>query len=419
MFPWREDPGTDKSQIVMDGYLDELKNWQRETAAPFIYDHLDELLPAWKFKRMQAGTSRDRWVSPLKADLSRPKTATREKTVVSFPDMRLREQGDWDNAASVIDILVREGGFAGIYQFYSWLSEKYGLDMPAPDRDKAAQVMRTRERRRALLQELRQYFVWKLSNDRGPKAAKVRSYLSRKRGFSQESIEALGFGFVPAWDYVIRYVVSRGYTRQELDSACQVCNEQGRTMVGGTHTLAIPYVCAGELKGFIFRRVDGSDAPKYIANSGLDRKSVFFNYPKGGSEVVAVVEGEMDALTATAAGVPGVVAMGGSEIAGERIRQVDHAIAAGTREFILCPDLDTMTLEDGTVVPNHAKRYASVLRTIHSIKSIDIAFDGIRVLEFPEPSDPDEYIRAHGAGAFIELMRQARPWWRYLADARP
>lgn len=405
-------------RIKMTDYLEEQKSWERTVANPFIYDHLDVLLPAWQFRRMQAGTSRDRWVSPLKADLSRPKTATREKTVVSYPDMKLREQGDWDNAVSVIGILMREGGFTGIYQFYSWLSDKYGLDMPAPDREAAAKSMRMRDRRRAVLGALKDYFMACLKYDRGTKSAKVRSYLCRQRCFSQESIEALGFGFVPEWGTVVRHITSLGYAKQELDSACQVCYEDGRTMVGRTHVLAIPYICAGELKGFIFRRVEGSDAPKYLASAGLDRRSVFFNYPQGGTEVVAVVEGEMDALKATAEGIPGVVAMGGSEIAGERIRQVDNAIAAGTREFILCPDLDTVTLEDGTVVPNHSKRYASVLRSIHSIKSVDIAFDGIRVLEFPEPSDPDEYIRAHGAGAFIELMRQAKPWWRYLAEAR-
>lgn len=402
----------------MSEYLESLRTWEREVANPFIYDHLDELLPAWQFRRMQEGTVRDRWVSHLKADLTAPKVPTREKTVVGFPDMKLREQGDWDNAVGVTDILVREGGFHDSYRFYLWLSDRYSLDMPLPDRDQAALAMRSRNRRRAILLALKDLFVHSLASSQSAKAAATRRYLLRDRGFSKESIEALGFGFVPEWSTVVRHIVSLGYTKQELDSACQVCSSEGRTHVGRSHVLAIPYVCAGELKGFLFRRVDGSEAPKYIANTGLDRGSVFFNYPQGGSEVLAVTEGEMDALTATAAGIPGVVAMGGSEIAGRRIRQVEEAMAAGTREFILCPDLDTVTLEDGTVVPNHMKRYRSVLRTIHSIKSIDIDFDGIRVLEFPEPSDPDEYIRRHGAGAFLDLMRQARPWWEFLAEAR-
>lgn len=402
----------------MGDYLDELKLWERNTADPFIYDHLDVLLPAWQFRRLQAGTSRDRWVSPLKADLSKPKTATREKTVVSYPDMKLREQGDWDNAVGVLDILTREGGHDSIYKFYTWLSQRFSLDMPVPDRRQAARSAHERQRRIGVLAALNEYFRYSLTSGKWSKAAKVRSYLRRERGFSQESIDAIGFGFVPDWGTVTRYVTYKGYTKEELDSACQVCNEEGKTMVGKTHVLSIPYVCAGELKGFLFRRIDGSDPPKYIANTGLDRKSVFFNYPQGGNEVIAVVEGEMDALTATAAGIPGVVAMGGSEIAGERRKQVENAIAAGTKHIILCPDLDTVTLEDGTVVPNHAKRYRSILRTIHTIKDIDIDFDGISVLVFPEPTDPDEYIRHHGSEAFISLMRKAKPWWQYLAELR-
>lgn len=53
----------------------------------------------------------------------------------------------------------------------------------------------------------------------------------------------------------------------------------------------------------------------------LDRKSAFYNItadpdPKD----IVVVKGEMDALCATAAGIENVVAIGGSEITGERRR---------------------------------------------------------------------------------------------------
>ena len=122
----------------------------------------------------------------------------------------------------------------------------------------------------------------------------------------------------------------------------------------------------------------------------------------------------MDALTATAAGIPGVVSMGGSEIAGERKRQVERAFAFGTRSIILCPDLDTSKEEDGTVVPDHAKRLKAVLHSVHTIKDIDIEFDNIYVTVFDEPTDPDEFIRKRGGVAFITLLREALPWWEYV-----
>ena len=113
----------------MNEYLDILRSWERRVANPFIYEHLCYLLPKWGFKRMNQATPKDRWVSPLKMDLSQPKKPTPTKTVVSAMDMKMREQGDWDHPVGVVDILMKEKGFDNVYQLYSWLSERYNLDV--------------------------------------------------------------------------------------------------------------------------------------------------------------------------------------------------------------------------------------------------------------------------------------------------
>lgn len=399
----------------MNEYLDILRSWERRVANPFIYEHLGLLLPKWGFRRMNEATPQDRWVSPLKMDLSQPKRPTPAKTVVSAMDMKMREQGDWDNPVSVTDILMKEKGFDNVYQLYSWLSERYNLDMPMPDSPKVKIAERRNARKATLLEDLRDYFCWCLVNSSTEKAQKTRSYLKKERGFTSEQIENLHFGFVPLWSSVVTFMTTKKkYLKEELDEACGVCNAEGKTVVGRTHTLAIPYICSGVLKGFLFRRVDGDEKPKYIANVALDRRSEFFNYPENGSSVIVVVEGEMDALTATAAGIPGVVSMGGSEIAGERKHQVERAFAFGTRSIILCPDLDTRTEADGTEDPDHAKRLKAILHSVHTIKDIDIEFDNIYVTMFDEPTDPDEFIRKRGAEAFITLLREALPWWEYV-----
>lgn len=89
-------------------------------------------------------------------------------------------------------------------------------------------------------------------------------------------------------------------------------------------------------------------------------------------------------------------------------------LASGTRSIILCPDLDSTTTEDGTVVPDHAKRLKAVMHSVHTIKDIDIEFDSIYVTVFDEPTDPDEFIRKRGGDAFIKLLRDALPWWEYV-----
>ena len=56
------------------------------------------------------------------------------------------------------------------------------------------------------------------------------------------------------------------------------------------------------------------------------------------------------------------------------------------------------------------------MRSIHTIKDVDFDFEDIYVASFPEPSDPDEYIRINGVEAFKNLLKDAVPYWRYLFD---
>jgi len=401
----------------MDNYLDIFNDWTKRSADPFIYENLDSLLPSFQFRRINPGGNKDHWASRYKIDGSLPKVRQTEKTVVYPADMRLREQGDWDNPVGIVDFLMRELAIDSRFHVYEYLSDRYGLDMPRSNSPQVRMTISRAKRVEEVLNTLQQYFVWNIQNNKTDKASKVRGYLKNRRGFSAASIEKLGFGFVPSWSSVIEYMtLKKGFTLEELNAACLVTNEDGKTSVGLYHTLSIPYVCAGVLKGFQFRRVDSDEAPKYLVNSGLDRKSVFFNMPSGEVEAIVVVEGEMDALCATSYGLKNITAIGGSEIAGDRRRQVEYALNAGVSKIYLCLDLDTKTDEDGMEVPNYTKRYHSVLRSIHTIQDVAMNFDGIFVVEFPEPCDPDEYIRKNGADAFRQLLRQAKPWWEYLSS---
>ena len=121
----------------------------------------------------------------------------------------------------------------------------------------------------------------------------------------------------------------------------------------------------------------------------------------------------MDALTATAAGIENVVAIGGSEIAGERRRQVEDALhRRGVRRITLCLDLDTTS----TGEPNFEARHDHIMKSVHTIKDVDISFDDIYVALFSEPFDPDQFIRERGMHDFRNLVEGAMPYWQYLFD---
>ena len=399
-------------------YLDILREWQTKVLKPCVYEHVDALFPAYQFRRMNPGGPKDHWASRYKMDKTIPKNKIAAKTVIYQSEMHFREQGEWSGSSiGILDFYMKENGIRSLYEACQALDARFGLNMPRKDSPDIVAKVQKRARKDALLEDLMGYFAWNLENNSSDKAQKTRSYLAKERGFTKEQISRLNLGFVPDWGTVMRFITQRkGYTIEELEAACEVRNAEGKTTVGKTHTLAIPYECAGVLKGFIFRKIENKEGPKYIASQELDRKSAFFNItadpdPKD----IVVVEGEFDALKATAEGIENVVAIGGAEIAGERRSQVEDALSRrGVKKIILCLDLDAE--KDDPSKAKTQQRHEHVMRSIHTIKDVDFDFEEIYVASFPEPSDPDEYIRSYGVEAFKNLLNDAVPYWRYLFD---
>lgn len=396
-------------------YLDVLRHWEREVVFPLVYSRLDELLPEYGFKRRNGAGIRDHWASPLKIDCSAPKVRCREKTVVYPEDLCLREQGDWNNPVKVLDVVCRREGLSSLYEFNCWMARRYALDMPRPD---SAEVRRNAARRlRAgeLLEELRDYFMWNLWNNNSRTAGRARAYLTRERGLSKDVLQRFGVGFVPAWEKVIHHVtVRKGFSKEVFEEVCGELSQGGRSPLGRSHTVAVPYICGGLLKGFLYRTADPEVRPKYLAGPGLDRASVFFGIPQGQADTVVVMEGEMDVLSAIGAGLEGAVAIGGSEISGDRRRQVEDAFRRGVRRITLFLDLDA--LRDGSGNPDLQSRYRHVMASVHTIKDIRPDFEEIYVVCPTEVCDPDSYVRERGAEEFRRLVEDAVPYWKYVYE---
>lgn len=399
----------------MESYIDILKDWEQKTANPAIYERLDTLFPELSLKRTDPGGEKDHWASALKLDLSRPKKTNPEKTVIYRLDMRFREQGEWDNPVWMMDLLRERRGIKSLYEAYRLASETIGLDMPVPGSDETMETVKRAERRKSLLNDMADYFSWNLENNRYKSAEAVRRYLSKERELRPEDWRAFRLGAVPRWDTVTRHMTEkRGYTMDEIEAACKVTNAEGRTSVGTVYTLAVPYVREGEVTGFLFRRITDGDGPKYRASTGLDRKSSLFNLPDLRDEKmntgILVVEGEFDTIKATTSGLINVTAMCGSDISGEKRRMIEDAFAKGVRSITLCPDLDLD--KDGK--PNHEKRREAIMRTIHTIKDVDLRFENIFVVELPYPGDPDSIIRERGRDEFERIIGTRIPYWKYI-----
>ena len=395
-----------------DDYIEQLKEWQNRVGKPALYEHVNEFFPEYGFRRADAGGSRDHWYSGLKLNLSRPKNPTREKTVIYAGDYMFREQGEWGSGVPMIDKLMQERRLSSVYEAFSLVSDTLGLGMPRPS-DHEVKRTSAADRKGEILQELNRYFQWQLWSPGYRKAGAARNYLKTKRGFTDLQAKEAGVGFVPDWDRVIRHItVNKGFSYGELMEACPVINEEGKTGVGKVYTLSIPYVSGGVLKGFLFRRIGEGSGPKYIAPRDMDRKGSFFAIPASTpADELVVVEGEFDAIKANCegSGRP-VAAIGGADISGERRRAVEDALRRGVRTFILALDLDMDPVTGNSL---RETRYEHILRSIHTILDVDIHLVP-KVVVFPGPADPDEFIRKHGVGEWRKLIDEAFPYYEYI-----
>ncbi|MBY6277737.1 DNA primase [Symbiobacterium thermophilum] len=102
-----------------------------------------------------------------------------------------------------------------------------------------------------------------------------------------------------------------------------------------------------------------------------------------------LVEGYMDVLMPHQAGIQNVVAPLGTALTDEQVR----IIRQQAQQVIVAFDMDT----------------AGQLATLRGLQKLYDSGCDVRVLQLPDGKDPDEFIRTHGAPAFVERIEQALP----------
>lgn len=370
---------------------------------PALYDRINTAFPEFDFKYTPNG-----YRSKLKLDLTPAKNKRPDKTVITkkAPGWILEQGGE---TLSLVDYVMRRDRVEFI-QAVKTLADVVGLQLPKGDFNQES-YQRYKDQA-TLLEDCNSYFIYCLENSTG--ADEVRSYLS-SRGYSDEDIKAMELGYIPDQDKLFKYLISKEYSQELIDEVVKL--NKG---IGSTHRLTIPYRSGGSIKGFKFRalvdnpvyrpghKIGGmiveQPLPKYFNSKGLDKMGGFFNLSgiKGDKDVV-IVEGELDSLSATARGVENVVAIGGSSIASD---QVKDAIKRGAKSFTICFDTEPDKEEET------AKRISSAIEVI-----LGEGVNRVYIVTLPDlggaKTDPDRLIKESGVEAFREALRGALPYYRY------
>ncbi|MBR5136856.1 MAG: DNA primase [Clostridia bacterium] len=214
----------------------------------------------------------------------------------------------------------------------------------------------------------------------------------RRRGLSNETVKAYAIGAAPeSWDSLYKHLTGLGYKDKDiLDSKLCVSKQPGKIYDAFRGRLMFPIL---DIKGRVIAfggRVYDNSLPKYINSPetrvytkgvNLFGLNVAKSHAQNG---LILVEGYMDCISLFQAGIPNVVASLGTALTEKQAR----LIAGRTSRVYISYDAD------GAGQNAIEKAIAIFRRT-----GIEI-----RVLKIPGSKDPDEYIKAKGKEAFLQLL---------------
>ena len=274
------------------------------------------------------------------------------------------------------------------------LAQRVGVVIPSRFEPEARKE--ERERLYQVNEATAQYFHNSLLNSAA--AEKARNYVA-SRGFSAKTITDFQLGFsLNSWDALKQYLMERGYTEDELLTAGLVVEaEGGKTHDRFRNKLMFPILDErGRTTGFGARVLDDS-LPKYVNSPQtpvFDKSSSLYGINLATAAIrqqnlVVIVEGYIDAITAHQNGFCNVVASMGTSVTEKQISVLIKQTR--TRNIVLALDADTAGEE-------------AMLRGVGYENTLEAE---VKVMVLPKGKDPDDVIKEN-----------METWSQLLADAR-
>ena len=277
-----------------------------------------------------------------------------------------------------------------------FLARRANLPVPEDTRDGNDQL---RRRILELNRDAARFYYQVLQQ---PEGAAVREYL-QKRKIRTPIATRFGMGAAPdSWDALLKAMLEKGYTKSELIAASLARqNKNGHIYDFFRNRLILPVIdVRGDVVGFGSRVLDKSE-PKYLNSletPAYSKRRVLYGLNlarKTKRPNIILCEGNLDVVTLHQAGFDNAVASMGTALTQEQIRLLSRY----TKELVLCYDNDDAG-------QRATKRALELLNnTEFTVKVLHLPnrmVDGK-----PEKQDADDYIKAHGAGAFERLLNDS------------
>ncbi|MBK1635735.1 DNA primase [Rhodovulum adriaticum] len=299
---------------------------------------------------------------------------------------------------------VRETENVGFMEAVEILAREAGMEMPA--RDPRAQEKADRRTQLAeVMEQAQRYYRMQLQT---AAASEARAYLDR-RGLDADALKRWEIGFAPpGWQGLWTHLRGNGVAEDLILAAGLArTSDKGREPYDVfRNRILFPIRDArGRLIAFGGRAMDPDDNAKYLNSPEtelFDKGRNLYNHAParaaaGKDQPLIVAEGYMDVIALVQAGFTGAVAPLGTAITEDQLRLL----------WRIHPE--PIVALDGDKAGIGAAR-----RLVDLALPLLEAGQSLRFALMPPGQDPDDVIRAGGAGAMDKLLSQARPMVQLL-----
>jgi DNA primase len=307
---------------------------------------------------------------------------------------------------------LRESENMGFIEAVELLAREAGMTMPARD-PKAAERASRRDQLAEVMEQAARWFRLQLASNAG---AVAREYLDRRR-LSKDALDRFGIGFAPdARQGLWGHLTDKGVSGEMILAAGLAAEpDDGRQPYDrfrGRIIFPIRDV-RGRCIGFGGRAMDPNARAKYYNSPDtelFDKGRSLYNIgpareSAGKGAPLIVAEGYMDVIALSEAGFGAAVAPLGTAITEDQLRMLWQVHP----EPVVMLDGDSAGLR-------------AALRLIDLALPMIEAGQGLRFCTLPKDMDPDDLIRAQGAGAMQKTLEAAQPMvallWRRETEGK-
>ncbi len=292
------------------------------------------------------------------------------------------------------------------------VAQKMGIALPKREWNSPEEAREAGLRRQLLEvhEAATQYFQGNLQS---PEAARAREYIT-SRGLTPDAVKQFRIGYAPdSWtdmrDRLLKFFPEDVLRASGLFHSKQTEDGSPGSMYPHFRKRVMFPICneSGKPIAFTGRLLDTNDPKaggKYVNSpetSLYTKGHVLFNLDKAKAGIketdsVVMVEGQMDCISAFLAGVGNVIATSGTKFTETQVRLLGRF----TKRVVLNFDGDEPGIEAAE----------NVLAPL-----VEEGFE-VGVALLPEGEDPDSFLRAHGAPAYMQALRANVPWTDFLID---